>query len=192
MGVFETNGMGCPKSYRETTICQASPLVDKATSKALGRLVIVPRDCETGNTLPAQRMPPEVRNGIDFDDFFNRVISKNPRFFGAKMAWNGQKVAPANGGPLPADSYDDDDKYAEFNDFQKDYVNATLSAAVKVNDVDSTEKEDDIADDIAVVATTIVSNSETDVETTVYSATATFGITPVVSADVSAPTESTE
>lgn len=82
----------CPVNYHEFPFCYASPLtkpgIDGRPDEALQRTVWRPYDCETARLLPSQLQPREVRQQLDFDEFFKYHIRQDPRLFNPELAWS--------------------------------------------------------------------------------------------------------
>ncbi|EFX03858.1 hypothetical protein CMQ_786 [Grosmannia clavigera kw1407] len=103
----------CPVNYHEFPFCYAAPLQRRGTNgqpdEALHRTVWRPYDCETGQLLQSERQPREIREQLNFNEFFKYHIRRDPRLFNPELSWS-----PA--AHQPDDVYYDADRVADYGE----------------------------------------------------------------------------
>ncbi|OAA59823.1 hypothetical protein SPI_06021 [Niveomyces insectorum RCEF 264] len=91
----------CPKNYVEMPYCHSGALYRPgpdgggvSNGEALHRTVWRPYDCETGVLLPTQYQPREVREQLNFNQFFVQQARHDARLYNPNLDWRPEAHQP--------------------------------------------------------------------------------------------------
>ncbi|EPE04306.1 hypothetical protein F503_01310 [Ophiostoma piceae UAMH 11346] len=106
--MWEIGPGGCPATYHEFPTCTHS-YAKKPDGTAMGRVVFVKKDCDTGLPLANAVQPRPYRESVVFDELFEHHLLKDARLFNPSMG----HLPPLTKGADPVDDtadYDEDDE----------------------------------------------------------------------------------
>ena len=82
--MWEIGPGGCPATYHEFPTCTHS-YAKKPDGTAMGRVVFVRKDCDTGLPLASAMQPRPYRESVVFDELFEHHLLKDARLFNPSM-----------------------------------------------------------------------------------------------------------